>query len=219
LADSKPPIQIPGKVHEPVRVPAAAPQPAAQKPASLENPKLTAQSPAKTELQTPVPVADSKPPAQKPNIKDIASQAWDLGQQKRYSEAAPLYDQACTGGDASACSSLAYMYVQGRGVARDKSKSTVLYAEACDKGDTYITCLLAGNSYCDGKDVAKDGSRAISLLSKGCDSGQASDCSFIALHYEYGDCVKKDLAMAKQAYSKGCDLGDHDDCDNLKRLK
>jgi hypothetical protein len=218
LADSKPAIQIPSQAHEPVRVPAAAQQPTAQKPASVVDSKPAAQYPAKTELQTPVRVADSKPPVQKSNIKDIASQAWDLDRQKRYSEAAPLYDQACTGGDAASCGTLAYMYDQGRGVTRDKSRGAALYARACEGGET-VSCIISGMAYRDGNGVAKDGPRAAALFSKACNSVESIGCGDLGLIYEYGDGVEKDLAKARQAYARGCDSGHQDDCDDLKKLK
>ena len=47
------------------------------------------------------------------DVAEIEQQAVSLYKQKRYSDARPLFDQACDGGEMRACNYLGYLYAQG----------------------------------------------------------------------------------------------------------
>lgn len=70
----------------------------------------------------------------KPDLAAIKRQAEDFLFQRRYSEAAPLYEQVCDGGDVDACDFLGDTYRFGRGVAKDPEKAKHAYSKACSLG-------------------------------------------------------------------------------------
>jgi TPR repeat protein len=110
-----------------------------------------------------------------PSLDDIARQADAFYDQKRYAEAAPLYDQVCNGGNATACARLGYMYISGQGVAIDSSRSAALDSKACD-GGVSTGCSNLGSLYSVGNGVEKDTEKAKQLLSKGCSLGNQWGC-------------------------------------------
>jgi hypothetical protein len=55
---------------------------------------------------------------------------------KDESRAAALYEQACTGGDATGCTNLGMLYKNGRGVPKDERRAAALLAQACEAGDS-----------------------------------------------------------------------------------
>ena len=157
-------------------------------------------------------------PDTKPDYASIERQADALAEQKRYAEAAPLYDQACGGGQTHSCGELGFMYAKGQGVAKDESRAVAHFSKACDAGDPK-GCAYLGAMYADGQGVAKDESRAVALYSKACDAGEGHACSYLGQCYRYGSGVGMDSEKAKQFLSKGCDLGHQRGCDWLKEMR
>jgi len=132
-------------------------QPASQYPA-------TSQSPATAPLGT----------SSTPDLTEIEQEATALYKQRRYSEARPLFDQACNGGEMSACSYLGYLYAQGLGGARDTKKAREVYEKACDNG-TLSSCASLGSIYHD----AGNSDSARKYFRKACNGGVTEACNLL----------------------------------------
>ena len=111
--------------------------PTAPESAIAEQPKPAPPNltpPTLSDVKSPTP-PEIKPPVASVSIADVGRQAEAFDQQKNYAAAAPLYDQACAGGNPVACRQLARMYTLGLGVAKDDSRAVTLYTKACDAGN------------------------------------------------------------------------------------
>jgi TPR repeat protein len=196
---------------------AAAEKPAsppAGKPAQTNVPSPSAQKPE------PSPTPPVAPPAvQKPSGAEMERQAASLYKAGRASEAATLFDQACSAGSREACANLGVMYASGKGVAKiDDARAAALYATACNLGDA-TGCNNLGNIYAFGRGVSKDYGEAASLYAKACAAGSAVGCSNLGNYYRLGFGVEKDPAKARQFLTKGCGMGNQWGCDRLKEMQ
>jgi len=186
--------------------------PPAGKSAQTNVPPPSAQKPE----PSPAP-ANSLPSVQKPSGADLEQQAASLYKANRFSEAATLFDQACSAGSREACDNLGVMYASGKGVARDDARAAALYATACNAGNA-LGCNNLGNIYASGRGVSKDNAQAASLYTKACADGNAIGCSNIGNYYRLGIGVEKDAAKARQFLTKGCGMGNQWGCDRLKEM-
>jgi hypothetical protein len=96
----------------------------------------------------------------------------------RYSEALPLFAEACEQGNGVGCYSLANMYGNGLGVKKDPAKAAELYRRACDDNHPR-GCFNLGNSYAEGIGVKKDLAQANQLYQQSCDEGVPVGCYFV----------------------------------------
>lgn len=118
---------------------------------------------------------------------DQAAQ-FDAAKQPR--QAAPLFQQACDGGYAPACTMIGhYYYYYGSsnaainfdtpgdvpGKAMDMNRVLLLYQKGCDGGDG-VACLNLGSFYEIGQEVPLDKNRAVLFYQKGCDEGDSYAC-------------------------------------------
>ena len=102
-----------------------------------------------------------KPSYQQPSITEIDKQAGALYEQKRFADAAPLYDQACNGGGRGVdCKRLGSMYEHGDGVRKDYSQAATLYSKSCIAGDKSGCDVLIIPMYMNGTITEQDASRA-----------------------------------------------------------
>jgi TPR repeat protein/tRNA A-37 threonylcarbamoyl transferase component Bud32 len=185
-----------------------------QKPMQVEAPKSSTQQPEVPSQSKPAPVVNSESSVQQPSIAEIEKQANVLSSGGRYSEAAPLLDQACTGGSTEACRNLGNQYATGNGVAKDTSRAVALFSKACDAGNA-TGCASLGVFYESGTGVTKDESRSAVLFSKSCDGGNAVGCYFLGHKYENGLGVVKDVIRAAALFTKSCDAGFISACSSL----
>jgi len=160
----------------------------------------------------------SPQPSPKTDSAATEQQADALFDQKRYTEALPLYEQLCAGGDARSCGRAGFLYYNGLGVAKDASRAVNLYTEACDGGAAFA-CSNLGIEYYYGTGVARDFSKAVVLYSKACDAGAPQGCTNLGVNYQNGEGVAKDDSRAAALYSKGCKGGDDDGCKRQAALK
>jgi TPR repeat protein len=119
--------------------------------------------------------------------------------------AADGYQRACDGGESNACSQLADMYAQGRGVPMDLARAIALYLRACDRG-LNVACARAAGGYRAGSGVQKDSPRAVALFQRSCDLRGPNGCIYLGDMYENGEGVERDQAKAIAAFQRGCDL-------------
>ena len=118
-------------------------------------------------------------PAQaQPDPSAAEAQAEVLLKQKNYQQAAPLLDQACTGGIADSCNHLGDLYEHGNGVVLDPSKAAEFYDKACN-GDVGAACLSLGSTLakdCGG--LANDScDKMWAAYRKGCTLGDKAACA------------------------------------------
>jgi TPR repeat protein len=109
--------------------------------------------------------------------EDIAAtekNAEALFKQKHYSDARPLFEQACTGGEMRACSYLGYLCAKGLGGLRDLHEARVVYQKACDQG-TLSSCASLGTLYQD----AGNSEEASKYFQKACNGGVAEACELL----------------------------------------
>ena len=194
---------------------------AAEKPASLPagKPAQTNVPPPSAQKLEPSPAPPVAPPAaQKPSGAELEQQAASLYKAGRSSEAATLFDQACSAGSREACANLGVMYASGKGVAKDDARAAALYATACNAGDA-TGCNNLGNIYAFGRGVSKDNAEAASLYAKACADGNAVSCSNLGNYYRLGIGVEQDSAKARQFLTKGCGMGNQWGCDRLKEMQ
>jgi serine/threonine protein kinase len=155
-----------------------------------------------------------KPPATQPSTADLTQQALSLYSQKRFSEASPLFDKACSGGGWEACKDLGIMYRYGQGMPEDDTKAADLFAKACDAGNA-LGCTNLGSLYANGKGVNKDDTRAAAYYKKACDASDAMGCSNLGTLYWDGRGVPQNDFQATTLYSKACNKDNAAACSNL----
>ncbi len=166
----------------------------------------------------PDPTAYSIRPADKPELLAITKQADQLYGQKRYEQAAALYNRACTAGSMNGCASLGYLFQLGEGVARDYARALDLDSKAC-KAASSFACGDLGELYSEGLGVAQNDPLAFSLESKACDAGDAYGCNNLGGRYRYGAGTSIDLDKARQYYARSCQLGVQYGCDRANELQ
>jgi len=154
-------------------------------PDTNSNPAAT---PAAVPQETLQVAGNTLPSAQKPDSKEMARKADALYYQRRYAQAAQLYNQTCASGNADDCFRLAYQYQFGQGVAKSDAQAAARYAEAAR------------------------------LYDQACVSGNANACNLLGTMNESGEGVAEDPARAAGLYSKACDGGEAMGCDNIDRL-
>lgn len=205
-----------GSVSVPMDGLGAARSEAPQEPRSVSVKNFTppATQPQVPQEPKPVPVENPNPPAQQPSIVEIDQQAIALWNQKRYSDAIPLFDQACRSGKADSCNRLGLMYDFGQGVVQDFARALAFYSKSCNAGSgaaCYHLSMLPQSI------PGGCNSGAVTLnLSRSCDMGIATSCSIVGYSYIHGCGVAKDTEKGRQLLSKGCSLGDYNACDGIK---
>jgi TPR repeat protein len=184
----------------PAPAPKPAPAPSAQPVSGVIGPDVNATAPAATT-----------------DFAAIYNSAETLYNQANYTSAAPLYDQACAGGVAGACSTLGYMYMHAMGVSQDYSKALTLNAEGCNGNDA-LGCNELGYMYDYAEGVSQDYSKALPLYTKACELGSFMGCNQLGNMYSDPKGVAQDYTRAVQLYTKSCDGGTGLGCDDLGRL-
>jgi serine/threonine-protein kinase len=121
------------------------------------------------------PASQTSSAAQSQPYAEIEQKAGTLFVQSRYSEARPLFEQACAGGNGEACNYLGVLYLDGFGVARNSVKATEYYAKACNAGYS-TSCVNLSGCYRDGTGVKKDIEKEKQYLDKACSLGDQTGC-------------------------------------------
>jgi TPR repeat protein len=130
-----------------------------------------------------------------------------------------MLEEACSLGDARACSFVGRMWLDGRGVARDVGKGIAALVRACDEG-VALACMV-GVRWLSQPLYAREFPDASQLNARlgvehACLSGEASSCSEVGLRFYFGrNGFPRDRARAARAYERGCDLGGGLACNNL----
>jgi eukaryotic-like serine/threonine-protein kinase len=184
-------------------------------PKPLQAPQATESNPSPT--RAPVSIEDSKPHTRETSIYEIEAKARSLFDSGEYSNAKPLFEQACAGGSGEACDYLGLIFTKGAGVRIDNSKAALFYELACNAGEG-TGCSELGYRYLNGIGVPIDYTRAVNLSRKGCDSGSIVGCENLGLLYARGDGVPKDDQQADALWAKACDKGVSRGCGHLGQM-
>ncbi len=214
VTNPTPPSQSPGSPQQSRHAQTENTKPKAQAPepspklnnAPKENSKPPVPKPDLAGQPKPAPAESPKPPVPSLSAAEAEQRAETLDRQRRFTEAAPLYDQACAGAIAVACRHLGRIYGAGQGFAQDLSKAATFYAKACDGSDFTGCDMLAMLS------EITDTPRALALYSKACDGGNVHSCERLATIYLSGKQVERDVPHALAIYSKSCDRGNIQSC-------
>jgi serine/threonine-protein kinase len=160
----------------------------------------------------PAKVEDSKPPVQALTPSEAVARGNEFFDQKQYPEAAPLFEQACSAGNAMGCYRLGHMYRWiGYMPSQDLPRSATLFSKGCD-GGVAESCTELGESYGPGYGVPSDKTREAAYYSRGCDGGSGRGCFLLGIDYAYGSGVEKDEPAAAGLYGKSCALNYADGC-------
>ena len=125
-------------------------------------------------------------------------------------EAFPLIERAAAAGSLQAANTLASMYEQGDGVAKDPARAFA-YAKAGEKSrHVWIVGRLA-EYYLKGVGTAPDQKTALALYARAADLGNAGAASDLGNIYRFGrDGVAQDYAAARKWYQRAMEMGDED---------
>jgi hypothetical protein len=182
----------------------------AANPQQAEEAKPSTAQPEVPNEQKQVSAQNPNPPAQPPDTDQQAIALWN---QKRYSDAVPIFDQACSDGKADSCYHLGLIYDFGLGVTQEFSRASAFYTKSCNAGNG-AACYHLG--MLPQSQPGGCNSRAVMLnLSRSCDMGIATSCSMVGYSYIHGCGVAKDTEKGRQLLSRGCSLGDHNACDGI----
>ena len=190
------------------------PSPASQTNAGTASPQGQNSTQAYNTKPQIGPPQVARAPAQQLSNADTTQQALSLYGQKRFSEASPLLDKACSNGNGEACKDLGNLYRDGGGVPKDGSRAATFYSRACDANNG-LACTNLGVMYANGNGVAKDDSRAAGLYSRACNANDALGCTNLGSMYWTGRGVPKDDSHAAALYSRACDANNAIACSSL----
>jgi serine/threonine protein kinase len=210
---------------EKVAAQSASAGPQVQEPKAVQKPKTArvdeppATAPILDASQQPnsAPVEAPKLHVRETSIYDINESAKKLFDSGAYSEAKPLFEQACNGGSGEACNYLGTIFSKGEGVKIDNTQAVEFFSLACNAGEA-TACSELGYIYLNGLGVPVDYTRAFNFSSKGCDAGSIVGCENLGLLYARGAGVARDDQRAVALYSKACDAGVSRGCSNLGQM-
>jgi serine/threonine protein kinase len=201
---SSPPVQEPKSIQE-------------QKPVQVDAPAATVPVSDVSQQPKSAPIEAPKNHIRETSIYDIKERAKELFDSGVYSEARPLFEEACNGGSGEACNYLGTIFSKGDGVKIENTQAAVFYSLACKAGEA-IGCSEAGYMYLNGIGVPVDYTQAFNFSSKGCDGGSIVGCENLGLLYARGAGVARDDQRAVALYSKACDAGVSRGCSNLGQM-
>lgn len=140
-----------------------------------------------------------------------------VGIQTDTQKAARYYEMGCSGGDATACTSLAMIYdFEKKSNLEDKEKAAQLYMTACQGSDAQACNNLAW-MYANGDGVQKDYFKAIQYYQFACGIGSELGCYNLGLMNNTSNIYgpnKAKLDVVDLNYM-ACNAGDMNGCANL----
>jgi hypothetical protein len=125
----------------------------------------------------PTSTSASSPPAPKADLAALDQQADALYKQKRFSEAAPLYEKLCNSGKANDCGRLAAMYGNGVDLPADTTRSLEFTTKACN-GGLADDCLALGLDYQGVQGIPQNYPLAFAFYTKACNACNDLGCSY-----------------------------------------
>lgn len=112
---------------------------------------------------------------------------------------------ACNLNDGSKCTSLGFLYSNGRLVNEDLVKAKYYYKKGCNLDDK-SACNDLGFMYAQGHGVEQDFAKAKELYEKACDLNNGASFINLGILYEKGNGVAQNYTKAGELYQKACSL-------------
>jgi len=163
---------------------------------------------------TDKPIGDPKQIASSQGSAGVEQEAHNFYNRKDYSDARPLFEQVCAGGDSESCAFLGYMEQNELGGARDYARAATAYKKACDDSNAFA-CNELGYMYQNRVGVGQDYMLAMTLFSKACNAGSTNGCVNLGYLYQHSLGVAQDYPRAVSLYSQGCNGATAVGCNNL----
>jgi len=116
--------------------------------------------------------------------------------------------------DGRACTSLGYMYAEGRTVDKDEAKAAELFEKGCKYNDPR-GCTAFAMALVSGTGVKRHETKAAELFGKACEHDDPSGCTNLGFMYAIGQGVAKDEAKALELFQTACDGGNTTGCKNI----
>jgi serine/threonine-protein kinase len=138
----------------------------------------------------------------------------------RAAAAAPVFDKACSGGNAPACFYRATAFERGDVAGRDLARAAEYYERGCDRGDASSCSTLALRLDHASDGWSRDVPRALRLWQRACDLGQRFAC-FRAIGYylKGGEGLDKRPERAIAVLERTCAAGEAKRCAELGLLR
>jgi TPR repeat protein len=116
-----------------------------------------------------------------------------------------LLQRACTGpdSDATACSKLAGMYVDGLGGDRDRTEASKYFRWSCNAGIA-DSCMQRGVLLTSDVGVRRDDAEAVAMFTMACDGGLPLGCLEAGRILDAGTFVQQNLPEATKFYDRAC---------------
>jgi TPR repeat protein len=129
----------------------------------------------------------------------------------------PEMERACGEKQASSCSYLAWLYAEGRGLAKNLAKAAEYTEEACLAGDKR-ECVQHAWLLARGEGLTKDEPKAVAALDGLCNEPFFPACSRLAYLYAAKPTLTA-RARAKALLTRACEGGEQDACSTAKQLR
>jgi TPR repeat protein len=158
----------------------------------------------------------SRPPVAN-EVRTLVQQADRLWDERKYTEALPLYRKAAQAGQGHAMTRVGLVFDEGYGVRQDYSEAVRWYRRGVEAGDLQAMAFL-GLMYAAGTGVPVDFPQALLWLHKAADQGDTTGMTQLGFMYANGYGVAKDPADATRWFRKAADLGDIDGMNDLANM-
>ena len=145
------------------------------------------------------------------SLKRLGHDAVSLADQQynenNYAKAIELYREAAMQGDPVGQLSVAHMYHNGQGTAKDAQQALHWYQKSAEQGNATAQNLLGG-MYQTGDAVTQNYQQALSWYQKAADQGNATGQNNVGHMYYFGYGMAKDYKQALSWYQKAADQQD-----------
>jgi len=126
--------------------------------------------------------------------------------------------QSCASGDAQACGTLGFAYLNGTAVGPDIGRATSLLEVACRQGQPRA-CHNLGVLYFEGRGLPRLPEHAVALFTGACEAGDANACAALGSALQQGVGASPDPTRALQLYQDSCRAGAANGCAGLAVAK
>ena len=140
------------------------------------------------------------------NAGACSALAYQLRDEKKFREAAPLLRRACDEGNSEACNGIGYAHYTAEGVDWDVTAAMTAYEKACSLG-LPVGCANMGELAFYGIGVAQDYVKSLEYYQQSCTPTDPVGCARVGHFYEKGFGVDVDLVRAEKEYKRGCETG------------
>jgi TPR repeat protein len=160
-----------------------------------------------SKCETKVQSAHGVPAQPQKTAAQLNDEGLQFCNERNYSAAVALFQQAAAQGHADAQYNLGQCYHNGDGVPKDMAKAAEWCGKAAAQGDAKAQYNL-GDCYYNGDGVPEDKAKAAEWWGKAAAQGDANAQFKLGVCYYSGDGVPEDKAKAAEWYGKAAAQGD-----------